>query len=417
MTIWLPDLAGHQGPKYLAIADALAEAIAAGDIPAGAKLPPQRNLACDLGVTLGTVTRAYREAERRGLVDGEVGRGTFVSGPGPSQATRDDFLFTHPQADDGIIDLSHATVQNPDAGRALAAALADISQEPDITALTDYQSNTGLPRHLDAGARWIAARGIAILADDIAISSGVQQGTLAALMALAASGETLLVEELTYPGTLRAAQHLGLRLEPVAMDGEGLLPEALDAACRRSTARLLYCMPSVHNPTTATMSVARRAAVAEAARRHHLHIIEDDVWGAVGTDHPPPLATFAPERTFFISGVAKYMAGGLRIGYVHCPDDQAMRVRSSVHICTWMAAPLIAEIATRWIVDGTGMLLQDRARRECAARVALARERLGRYRMRTDDAISFVWLEMPSPWRASDFRAETFRRTERRRRF
>ena len=73
MKIWMPELAGTRGPKYLAIADAIGTAVADGSLPAGAKLPPQRNLAYDLGVTLGTITRAYREAERRGLVGGEVG--------------------------------------------------------------------------------------------------------------------------------------------------------------------------------------------------------------------------------------------------------------------------------------------------------------------------------------------------------
>lgn len=404
MTIWLPDLPAHHGPKYLAIADALAEAITSGTLPAGSKLPPQRNLAYDLGVTLGTVTRAYREAERRGLVGGEVGRGTFVNGGAPKRG--DGFIEIDPEEGSNVLDLTHATLPHAEAGVALQRLLAALSQEPDLTPLIDYQLSTGLPRHLDAGAKWVAARGVATSRRNMAISGGVQHGTLAAFMALAASGETLLVEELTYPGTIRLAQHMGLRLEPVAMDAEGFRPDALDAACRRTTGRLMYCMPSVHNPTTATMSIERRQAIAEVARRHNLHIVEDNVWPAVAPDTPPPLATFAPERTIFISGPAKCMAGGLRIGFVHCPDALIDRVRSAIRVTSWMAAPLMAEITTRWMEDGTGQRLTDVIHREIVARVAIARKHLGHLTMRSDDNVPFVWLELPPPWRAADFRAE-----------
>ncbi len=404
MTIWLPDLADHQGPKYLAIADALGEAITTGSLAAGSKLPPQRNLAYDLGVTLGTVTRAYREAERRGLVGGEVGRGTFVHEKKRNRG--DGFIEIEAKTQPGIVDLTHATLPHAEAGRAMAKTLAELSQLPDLSALADYQLNTGMTRHLEAGAKWIAGRGVATSADNIAISGGVQHATLAAMMAQAPSGSTILLEVLTYPGVIRLAQHMGLRVETVAMDGEGFLPEALDAVCRRSTAKLLYCMPSVHNPTTATMSEARRAAIAEIARAHHLCIIEDDVWAAVGPGHPPPLATFAPERTFFLSGPSKCMAGGLRIGFIHSPDGLTDRVRSAVRVSSWTAPPLMAEITTRWINDGTGAELTRVIRREIEVRVALARNHFKDFTLRSDSSVSFVWLELPSPWRASDFQAE-----------
>ena len=78
MTIWLPQLEKRLGPRYLAIADALQEDVARGNLQPGARLPTHRELAYRLGVTVGSISRAYLEAERRGLVSGEVGRGTFV---------------------------------------------------------------------------------------------------------------------------------------------------------------------------------------------------------------------------------------------------------------------------------------------------------------------------------------------------
>ena len=194
----------------------------------------------------------------------------------------------------------------------------------------------------------------------------------------------------------------GARRDPVTYP----VPDALDEVCKRSTAKLLYCMPTVHNPPTATMSVARREAVAEVARRHNLFIIEDNVWAAVAPDHPPPLATFAPERTYFISGPAKAMAGGLRIAFVHAPEGQAERVRATVRMTSWMAAPLMAEITRRWIQDGTGERLTEAIRETITRRLALAEKYFRGFEFRSDPAVSFFWLELPSPWRAAEFRAE-----------
>src|SRR3954471_19070079 len=80
MTSWLPDLSSGSGPLYVRLAERIEESIADGTLPAGAKLPPQRDLAYDIGVTIGTVGRAYALVRERGLVSGEVGRGTFVLG-------------------------------------------------------------------------------------------------------------------------------------------------------------------------------------------------------------------------------------------------------------------------------------------------------------------------------------------------
>lgn len=404
MTIWMPELAGTRGPKYLAIADAIGTAVADGSLSAGAKLPPQRNLAYDLGVTLGTITRAYREAERRGLVGGEVGRGTYVMDM-KRRAEKDGIIEFEP-ALPGIVDMTHATMPVQEAGIALSTTLAEIAQQSDLSPLADYQMNTGMTRHFEAGAAWMTELGVPTTAGNIAITSGVQHGTMVTMMAMARPGDGLILEALTYPGVVRVAQHLGHRTETVALDAEGMLPSSLDEVCRRSSARLLYCQPSVHNPTTATMSVPRRVAIAEVARRHGLTIIEDNVWSAVGPDHPPPLATFAPERTFFLSGPAKCMAGGLRVAFAHCPENQVDRVRAMVRMTSWMTAPLMAEVASRWITDGTAKHLTETIRKTIRKRVELARKYFAGFNIHSDPSVSFIWLELPAPWRAAEFRAE-----------
>lgn len=247
MTTWLPDIAHEAGPKYLAIANAIGTAVADGSLPSGAKLPPQRNLAYDIGVTLGTVTRAYREAERRGYVGGEVGRGTYVLG---KSAGAPDGLIITDEALPGVIDFTHATPTQGIAGEALASTLRDIADEPNIDALANYQMQTGLTQHLEAGAHWLSGNGLDCTIDNVTMTNGVQHGLLITLMALMSPGDTMLVEELTYPGAIHLARKFGHRADIVRMDEHGIIPEALDEVCRRTSARVLYTMPTLHNPTT-----------------------------------------------------------------------------------------------------------------------------------------------------------------------
>ncbi len=408
MTIWMPDLAGRQGPKYLAIADAIADAVTAGALADGDKLPPQRNLAYDLGVTLGTVTRAYAEARRRGLVGGEVGRGTYVQAPGSNPP--DGFIALAPNRQ-GEIDFAHAAALTARPGQQLAETLKDIAASPELEQLVGYQFDTGLARHRDAGGQWLQRAGLAANADKVAITNGAQHGIMVTLMALAQPGDTILAEALSYPGFIQVAQQLNLRLEPVAMDDQGLIPEALADAQRRTSARFLYCMPTIHNPTAAMASESRMEELAETARAHDLTVIEDDVWSGHLQAQTKPLSTFIPERSYYVTSLSKTMAGGLRVGYVLAPDAAHIeRVRSMVRLSGWLTAPVMAEIAARWILDGTGAALARWQIQAMAQRFAIADEYLRPHNPVYHPAGHYVWMHLPEPWRASDFKAEAERR-------
>ncbi len=402
-TSWIPSLESAGGPKYLAIADAIAGAIASGSLTPGDKLPPQRNLAYDLGVTLGTVTRAYAEARRRGLVGGEVGRGTYVQ---TGDVKGPDGFITVPPRHGGEINFAHATGLPGRPGQKLAQTLAEIATLPDLHDLANYQFDTGLLRHREAGARWVSRAGAPSNADTIAIVNGAQHGILVSLMALTRPGDTVLAEALSYPGFIQTAQQLGLKLEPVAMDDEGILPEALAEAQRRTSARVLYCMPGVHNPTAATMSSARKQQLADTLRALDMLALEDDVWSGIADNWPPPLASLAPERTFHITSLSKSMAGGLRVGYVTAPPDHIGRVRSMVRLTGWLTAPVMAEIASRWIDDGTGDELSRWQRDAVAERYAVADEFLSEFDPVYHPSGHYVWFYLPEPWRAADFQAE-----------
>ena len=168
MTSWLPDLSDNSGPRYVAIAEALARDVAEGRLAPGDRLPTHRDLAWRLGVTVGTVSRAYAEAERRGLTTGTVGRGTFVCEPmlTPLPAeTRDGT---------GLIDLAHNFPPLLRAVPALSQAIGEVAQSPALADLMGYRFEAGQRAHRAAIARWCTEQGVPATADISALSANAR---------------------------------------------------------------------------------------------------------------------------------------------------------------------------------------------------------------------------------------------------
>ena len=410
MTSWVPDLTAFNGPRYRALAEALTADVRDGRLAAGTRLPTHRDLAWKLGVTVGTVSRAYAEAERRGLIAGEVGRGTFVRSPADAAMTMMPPDILGEAADPDFIDL---TINRPVAAgekRAMAAGLQELAAEPDLTALLDYQAPAGRLEDRIAGAAFLQSCGLTTVPEQVVATAGGQHAMACVIGALTQPGDSLAVEALTYPGLRALASLLHLRLVPIAIDDQGLIPDALDAACRAAPIRALYVMPTLHNPTTATMPASRREAVAELAQRHDLALIEDDVYGFLLDTPLPPLAHYAPERGFYITSASKSLMPALRVGYVHAPKAQVERVAAAVRATIYSAPPLMARLVARWIRDGTVERLVREKRTETGRRNSIARRILAGAALAADPAASHIWLLLPEAWRADDFVAAARRR-------
>lgn len=400
MTILDIDLNRRTGPKYRAIADSLAGQIAEGSLPPGTRLPPHRELAWKLGVTVGTVSRAYAEMTRRGLLNGEVGRGSFVR----AEPVVEDIphLRIHPG---GLIDLS-LNFPTPGAEReALAATLVAMAGDAATGALLDYQPEVGLERHRRAGARWIAAGERPVDPDRVVVTAGAQHAIMTVLATLTRPGDRIATEALSYQGIKPIVTQLGLRAEGLAMDQDGLLPDDFERAARDGNIRALYCLPTLHNPTTATMPETRRREIAAIAVRHEVPVLEDDIYRAFyeGIDLPS-LAMLAGRFGYHITSMSKTVAPGLRTGYVIAPDDaMAERIGGTLRASCWMAPPLLAEVSARWIEDGTALRILENHRESAAARRVLARRILGNADYLVPAGSLHVWLNLPEPWRAGDF--------------
>jgi DNA-binding transcriptional MocR family regulator len=367
---WRPILPQSDAPLHLRLSDALSRDIAAGVLPVGARLPTHRDLAYALKVGVGTVTRAYAEAEARGLIAGQVGRGSFVVGR-PAVAVA------------GPVDLAHNLPPGEPAERAerrFKEALARVSRRADLYENLGYAPPAGLESHRRAGTAWLLrSSGLANLDwRRLLVCPGAQVATSLTLARLCRPGDTLLAEAGSYFVTRTLADYAGYRMRGVAMDGEGLDPEALERAVLATGARVLYTIPTLQNPTGRSMGRARRAEIVRIARAHDLWILEDDVYAACVVQPLPPLAALAPERTFYIGGLSKILAPGLRTSYLVAPDiAEAEALARGVRALTYSPPTFGSLIATQWIEDGTADTLAQEVRAEIDARRKLAFQLLG----------------------------------------
>ena len=388
MTIWVPDISKANQPTYLAIAEAIGEAVRLGQLRPGDVLPTHRLLADLMGVNVSTVTRAYREAGRRRLVGGEVGRGTFVLGVASEAAL---FALQH-RPEGGVIDLSLNMPPLARRDHDLAKALAGMDPTQAARYL-HYPSPDEVLVHRQAAQGWLKRRAIEADPAGIVVCAGAQHAMDTAI-SFFQEQEELACEALVYPGLKAAARHWQRRLHPLAMDGEGLLPEALEAACR-SGLRLAVVSPTLHNPTTATMGLERRRRIVEIARKWDATLVEEDVYGLLPEQPLPPLVSLAPERVLYLTGLSKTVAPGLRIGYLVLPARLRERMREAEHHTTWYVSALTMALATRWLNDGTAWRRLLAQRRELAARHSLCREHLTGFNWRGEPHCPHVWLPAP----------------------
>lgn len=390
MNTWTPTLPKDGKPHYLAIADAIGADIEAGELSSGDRLPPQRKLAATLGIDFTTVSRAYAEAQTRGLVNSHVGRGTFVapaakkSGqPDPERSAAEDLTMNMaPEpTDPALLDAMRSGFDYVGAN---------------LISLLRYQSAAGGERDKAAASTWLSLRGMVPNLDRIVVAPGAHAAMTAILSFKCQPGDVVLCERITYPGIRNIANRLGLRLEGIEMDRSGILPDALDAAIRSHGPKMVYLNPTLQNPTTITVPSDRRLDIAEVLNRHGLPLLEDDAYGFIPVKAPPPMALLAPELTWHVGGLAKCIGAGLRLAYTVAPSArEGYQLAQTLRALSVMPSPLTMALTTRWIEDGTADRIRRFVRAETAARQAIAAECLRGFDFDANEFAFNVWLRLP----------------------
>jgi DNA-binding transcriptional MocR family regulator len=391
---WVADIPSGSGPRYLAIANAIGAAMDRGTLAPGDRLPPHRALAAALGVDLTTVTRAYAEARKRGLLDSAVGSGTFirkVAGEESAQIVVDMSMNIPPApADVSLRDL-------------MRDGISKLLRGADIATLMAYRVGAGSREERAAGAAWLAPVCGQLPASRVLVCSGAQSAMLAVASSFLRAGDKVATEAMTYPGFRTLASYMGLQMQAVETDGEGLMPAALDEVCGRERPKAIYCTPTIQNPTTATMGVARREAIAAIARRHDLPIIEDAAYALFPHDPLPALSLLAPERVYHVATTAKSLSPGLRLAYIIVPPEDHGAVMGCLRASTMMASPLLVSLVTGWIRDGAASAILTGIRTEAVARQALAAGIISRDLVAAHPEGLHLWLNLPRFWQRQDF--------------
>ncbi|PLM34726.1 PLP-dependent aminotransferase family protein [Klebsiella quasipneumoniae] len=382
--------------RYKAVVDRYAQAIRSGQLPACSRLPTHRTLAAEERLSLATATRVYRELEEMGLVSGETGRGTFVRdlslppGHGVDQQVV--------AAD--VVDLNFNYPSLPAQGDALREALRQLAMAGDIDSHLRYQPHAGRLAEREIIARHLTCRHFAPDAENVLIVNGAQHGLAVTVMGLLRPGDVVAVDALTYSGfkVLAALYHLELAAIPCRAEGPDL--QALHTLCQQRRVRAVYTMPTLHNPLGWVLNAGQRQALADLARQHDLLIIEDAAYARLVSRPPPPVVSYAPERTVYVTGFSKNIATGLRVGVVISPPRYRPEIERAIRATTWNTPTLISSLICAWIEDGTVARFETQKRQDARQRQQVAREVLCGLPVVSHPDSYFVWLPLGEESRA-----------------
>ncbi|WP_030640360.1 MULTISPECIES: PLP-dependent aminotransferase family protein [Streptomyces] len=387
---------------YRRIADRIAADITGGRLRPGERLPPQRAFARRHGIAPSTAGRVYAELVRRGLVVGEVGRGTFVRATAPDGQPG---IALTEAAGAPLVNLELNYPSVPGQAELLAPALTTLLRPDALGQALRPAPAAGTPAARESVAALLARSGLRTGPERILFTGNARQAIAATLAALVRPGGRVGVEPLTYPLVKEIAARLGLVLVPLATDAEGPLPEAVAAAHRSAPLSALYLQPALHNPTSRTIGAGRLRELADCVHRLGTPVVEDRIWAFLDTGGTPPLAALAPGLVHLVDSLSKRVAPGLTVGFAVVPEDRVEAVARAVRSGGWSAGSFALEAAVRWLGDGTVDRLVAAKRQDARQRQRLVAEKLAGFAVRSDPAAYFAWWELLAPWRADTFTA------------
>jgi DNA-binding transcriptional MocR family regulator len=400
MTNWLPSRESLKSPLHVSLAQTIADAIHDGRLSHGRKLPTHRQLADDLKLSVNTVSKAYDILRRQNLIDGQIGRGSYVM----DSATSEEQPFKLESEPENLFDMS---ISRPLFNRmhvdAMRSTLQTMHTNLDPALYLSTRPNIGHEKHRKTGVKWLATCGLETRAESVLMTNGVTHGLSAALSAVLHPGDVILSDTVTHHLLVSSAAYFGYRHIGLETDEHGILPDQLAKACAEFSPKALYLLPSLANPNVHMMPDERRRQIADIARQHGLYIIENDVFGPVASDRQTPVSQFAPELSIYLTSFTKCAVSGLRAGYVVGPDHLLPALTARLMVFGWMATPLICELASRWVEDGTAQAMADWQRVEIGKRYSIASQELSRFNWKGHPSGLHLWLQLPSDWDSSSF--------------
>lgn len=368
-------------PLHEQIAAAFEAAISEGRLNHGERLPPQRMLATDLGVAIGTVTRAIETLVSRGLVRAEVGRGTFIwRRPAAAPVARQTIDLSR-NVPPPIFEPGDLEARVPEAVRRLIAE-----------GNRGYADPSGMPEHRAAYAEWIARTGTVVDPTAIMLTVNAQHAVDLGFSDIAFGSRKLAVDAATYPGAIAAARLRGFDIIPMATDEEGTRPDELERAIKLG-ARAYYAMPTAHSPLAVHMPLRRREQIAEVCVDHGIMVVEDDACVPLRAPGITTLKSLMPDNVYYVTSTAKSFSPLLTSGVIVPPPHRYQATLGILVATVWSVAPLTSAIMTTIFEERADIALSDRLRARTSERLEMARRLLD---VSLPDTLSFhIWLPMP----------------------
>jgi len=403
MKVWSPRIDKESRVKYLGVANAIEEDIKKRLIKPGDKLPAQRSIAESLDIDLTTVTRAINEATKRGLIETRRGSGSFVA------LTTFSHYNSLKLTDGKPLDLSMNNPPNPASFRIeneIATALQIICSESQLPIdQLSYQETAGNPQDRLMASKWLEQKIPNISSDKILITSGAHSALFSILSHLKSAGKrSIAAPDFSYPGLRAIAEKLQFDMFGIEMDSEGIIPESLEKLCQLHTVELLYIVPNIDNPTTATLPISRREKIVDIAKQYGLTIIEDDPYAIFINESLPSLYSLYHEETWHIATLSKCISPALRVAYVIAPDmENALSLAEEVRVSSLMAPPLMVAVVSYWIKTGRITEITSAIKAENSARQQLAAIIFSKHDILTHPTGPHFWLPLPKRMSALDF--------------
>jgi DNA-binding transcriptional MocR family regulator len=251
---------------------------------------------------------------------------------------------------------------------------------------------TGRPQDRSAAARFLADRGLTLPAANIFILSGGHDAITQIIAMTELRGTAIAVDAISYPNFLSIARDHAIQLLPCTSDANGMLPESLEAAAAAG-ARAVYLMPTVHNPLGTVIPASRRKQLAAIAKKSQLWIIEDDAYAFLEPAPPPPIASWAPERSFYIHSFSKPFAPELKVALVSFPTKFSADVEQSAILNSSGTSLLFASFATHLLESGALAEHTANKRSEAIIRQQMSREILSACRITSHPSSFHLWIE------------------------
>ncbi len=391
------DLPTGRGAKYLALSEGIRAAVADGRLGSGSRLPTVRELAHRLGVTPGTVARAYQRLTEAGILDAQVGRGTFVARLHPAPA------IAAAPGDAGVLDLLRPRL--PDLGQAeiIRRALRRAAEAP-VGDLLDYpgrEAGLALRAALmrDMGRMDLGP----VTAEDLVLTHGAQHAYVLVLQTvLRGPAPAVAVETLAYPGFRHGAKLVRAEVVTVEADAEGPVPASLAAACDRARVQVFATSSHAQNPTTVKTSLARRREIAALARARDFQIVEDECYRRT-SEEMPTYRALAPERVWYLGSISKSFLAAFRIGFAIAPEGRLAEARLTArHNSFGLPYPIVAAAAE--IIGAPEFpRVRDAVAAAMAARMRMMAAALSGFALTWREDVPFALLRLPPGWRTSGF--------------